>query len=356
MTMIKGINELCLEITGACPMACVHCSSFNMGDNRFDMSKLMSPDKVEKTISDFAALGGEVLEISGGEPLLHPNLGDFIEFAKAQGIEVRLYTSGLVGLYRREISPISRELAKELRGRGLDKVLFNLQGAMAETHERITKTPGSFSIVQQSIRNSKAESLWVGVHFVPMKPNYKELYDVIFLCKDLGVDRFGILRFVPQGRGKFYQHELELSPGEMRELAHSIADARRSLGPGFPALRTGSPMNFLRIADEFYQPVACIAARTTCTVMADGNVVPCSALKQVPGFSAGNINRTSLLQIWGESAVFQQFRELGREELVGECPAQRIIKGEKVGNCCGSTGESPATISNVSILQVSHPA
>ena len=201
MSMKRGINELCLEITGACPMACVHCSSFNIGDNRFDMSKLMLSDKVEKTISDFAALGGEVLEISGGEPLLHPNLTDFIEFAKVKGLEVRLYTSGLVGLYSKGISPISREFARKLRGHGLDKMLFNLQGGKAETHERITKTPGSFSIVQQSIRNSKAEFLWVGIHFVPMKPNYRDLYDVIFLCRDLGVDRIGILRFVPQGFG-----------------------------------------------------------------------------------------------------------------------------------------------------------
>lgn len=66
--MSRKLVEMCFEITGACPMACLHCSSFEVGQNRFDMRALIPLMKIKEVVRDFRALGGEVLQISGGEP------------------------------------------------------------------------------------------------------------------------------------------------------------------------------------------------------------------------------------------------------------------------------------------------
>jgi MoaA/NifB/PqqE/SkfB family radical SAM enzyme len=50
----------------------------------------------KKTINHFMSVGGiQEISISGGEPFLHPNLFEMIEYCKSFGIRVVLFTSGV---------------------------------------------------------------------------------------------------------------------------------------------------------------------------------------------------------------------------------------------------------------------
>jgi radical SAM protein with 4Fe4S-binding SPASM domain len=287
------------------------------------MRALIPLMKIKEVVRDFRALGGEVLQISGGEPLLHPDLFEAIRFAKGLGLEVRLYTSGLLGLRAREIRPLDADFIASLKDSGLDRIILNLQGARAETHETITKTPRSFGICLSSIVACKSISLWVGIHFVPMKLNYEEVEQVVDLAERLSVDEVGILRFVPQGRGEFYRGRLEMSAEEMRILGKRILALKARCKK--LRIRTGSPMNFLREMDQGYQPVQCTAGRSTCNITADGNIVPCPAFKKVAGFAAGNILEQTLAQVWGASPLLRELRQPPERELLGECFAQKVI-------------------------------
>lgn len=321
--MRAQLVEMCFEITGACPMSCLHCSSFEIGQNRFDMRALVPLEKIKEVVQDFRNLGGQVLQISGGEPLLHPEIFEAICFAKRAGLEVRLYTSGLLGLRANDIHPLDSDFAARLKESGLDRVIFNLQGGTADTHENITKTPRSFGFCLSSIVACKSLDLWVGIHFVPMKPNQMELEKVIALAERLCVDEVGILRFVPQGRGEYYRRRLELSPEEMRSLGKRILAIQ--LRCKKLRIRTGSPMNFLQEIDQGYQPVECAAGRSTCNITADGNIVPCPAFKKVGGFTVGNIYDERLAQAWEASPILQELRRPAARELFGECFAQKVI-------------------------------
>ena len=323
--MNRKLVEMCFEITAVCPMACLHCSSFEMGQNRFDMRAMIPLERIKEVVRDFRALGGEVLQVSGGEPLLHPHLFEALRFSKDLGLHLRLYTSGLIGLGRKDIRPIDMDFAARLKETGLDRLIFNLQGATPETHEAVTKTPGSFEVCRSSIVASKSVGLWVGIHFVPMKLNYTELEDTAALAEQLSADELAVLRFVPQGRGEFYRERLELPPEEVRSLGERLLAIKaryKNL-----RIRTGSPMNFLQTLDPNYQPVQCAAGRSTCNITADGSIVPCPAFKKVSGFTGGNVLRQNLAEAWNTSPVFQIIRATPESELYGECLAQKVIAG-----------------------------
>ncbi len=350
------LSEMCFEITGACPMACTHCSSFDIGQNRFDRSAFTPCSKVQEVVKDFHRLGGHVLQISGGEPLLHPQLVDIIRIAKGFDLEVRLYTSGLVGLHPNEIHSMDQDLAMTLRAAGLDRIIFNLQGGRASTHERITKTPHSYRICLESMRACKGVDLWVGIHFVPMKQNFRELEVVIRIAENLGLDEIGVLRFVPQGRGEFYRRDLELSQEEQAELANRILGLQERSRK--PRIRTGSPMNFLATFDRSYRPVPCSAGTSTCNITADGNVVPCPAFKKVPGFSVGNINGQNLSEVWMNSPTLRMLRTRSTGERHGECFAQLVVseKSKVAAGAVDAAGGEPATFAHrVSESVVSPP-
>ena len=172
--------------------------------------------------------GGKILEISGGEPTLHRNLVDIVAFAKGKGLETRLYTCGVS--YKGRLRPLSFSLLNKLRSQGLDKIIFNLQGATSQVHDLITRKPGSFDALCQTIINAKELGFWIGTHFVPMQPNANSFEDVLKLAIKLGIDEVALLRFVPQGRGEVNKIELKLASEKLWEFLKIVAQLTKKYG------------------------------------------------------------------------------------------------------------------------------
>ena len=56
---------------------CLFCSS----ESNFDKCNIVDFETFKKTINYFISLGGiEEISFSGGEPMLHPNIYDMVEF------------------------------------------------------------------------------------------------------------------------------------------------------------------------------------------------------------------------------------------------------------------------------------
>ena len=90
------LKELCLEITDRCYLDCVYCSTFNDSD-RSNCSQHMSLSTVKRIVDQFVNLGGELLELSGGEPLTHPDIIDIVKYAvDKKKLKIVLYTSGVL--------------------------------------------------------------------------------------------------------------------------------------------------------------------------------------------------------------------------------------------------------------------
>jgi len=71
-----------------CNLACTYCNEFD------DFSKPVPIDEMYKRIDKLGALGTSVVTISGGEPLMHPELDDVIRRIRANGMVAGLITNG----------------------------------------------------------------------------------------------------------------------------------------------------------------------------------------------------------------------------------------------------------------------
>jgi len=221
------------------------------------------------------------------------------------------------------VKPGEVHLLKQIANLCLDRIIFNLQGATAKTHEKITRTGGSFDSVINTIKIAKSFGLWVGVHFVPMKPNYKEFIAVANLCRELQVDELAVLRFVSQGRGKISKYLLELSKDEFKELLRDIIQSKKAY-ENLLQIRTGCPMNFCSMIDESIRPVHCKAGLSTLLISFDGKTVPCPAFKQAQPFDLGNVYHDSLINIWENNNILNHLRNLEYASIKG-CDSCRYI-------------------------------
>jgi MoaA/NifB/PqqE/SkfB family radical SAM enzyme len=71
-----------------CNLACTYCNEFD------DFSKPILIDEMYRRIDKLGALGTSVVTISGGEPLLHPELDDVIARIRHNGMIAGLITNG----------------------------------------------------------------------------------------------------------------------------------------------------------------------------------------------------------------------------------------------------------------------
>ncbi len=117
--------ELALEITNKCNLACIMCPRVNM--NR--PAGLMDFD-LFKAIIDQVKDYMELVYFSGGvgEPTLHPRLFDMLKYCRKSGVRVGISTNA---------SLLDVRMTDCLLQNPSDIILFSLDGATKETHERI---------------------------------------------------------------------------------------------------------------------------------------------------------------------------------------------------------------------------
>jgi MoaA/NifB/PqqE/SkfB family radical SAM enzyme len=71
-----------------CNLACTYCNEFD------DFSKPVAMEEMFRRIDKLGSLGTSVVTISGGEPLLHPELDEIIRRIRANGMIAGLITNG----------------------------------------------------------------------------------------------------------------------------------------------------------------------------------------------------------------------------------------------------------------------
>lgn len=302
---IYNLNELKIEVTYKCPLACVHCSSDANETNELCLDKIKCLDIIKEAIE----LGVKKIAISGGEPLYWEGLNEIIKFTKDKGLSTSIYTSGNSCDYKR--------IFNELSINGLDKAIFSIYSANKLEHNRITRKEASFDNTINSIKYAKSVDITPEIHFVALASNYKKLESICEMAQTLGVNRISVLRFVPQGRGALIQNKDSLSYQQNIELRNSIIMLREQ---GFD-IRTGSPFNVLYLNEK----PKCLAAQDRLIISPDLRLYPCDAFKQIKYEEIDYLDKYAILEnatlkdCWNKSSYLNRVREAVAADCSDSC-------------------------------------
>src|SRR5579862_9788975 len=94
-----------------CNLACAYCNEYD------DHSKPVPLETMYQRLDRLAALGTTIITISGGEPLLHPNLDDVIRRIRANGMIAGMITNGYL---------LTAERIKRLNQAGLEHLQISI--------------------------------------------------------------------------------------------------------------------------------------------------------------------------------------------------------------------------------------
>lgn len=231
-----------------------------------------------------------------GETLLNPKIIDMVRLAKRRGILVGFATNG---------SLLTREKAQALVDAGLDWINVSMDGATAETFERI-RLGGKFPVVVDNLRGLTAvigrrRRPEVSVWFVAMQSNLPELPALVRLVHELGVPKLCVQGVHAWGQDPWrikLQHERVADGGSVREVLAEAQRTARSLGVAF---------EFVNIPGAEGRR-SCNWPWRACYITVEGFVTPCCIHGTNPSIiNFGNLLEQDFDAIWN-GAGYQAFR------------------------------------------------
>ena len=171
-----------------CNLTCKHCYSISAD---IDFKGELSTAEVFTVMDDLKSFGVPVLILSGGEPLLRPDIFDISRRAKAMGFYVGLSSNGTL---------IDEHNIDAIAAIGYDYVGISIDG-VRETHDRFRRKEGAFDASMQGIRLCRERDIKVGLRFTMTEDNAAELPDMLQLMAEEGVNKFYLSHLNYAGRG-----------------------------------------------------------------------------------------------------------------------------------------------------------
>ncbi|MBW7901500.1 MAG: heme d1 biosynthesis radical SAM protein NirJ [Rhodocyclaceae bacterium] len=171
-----------------CNLTCKHCYSISADK---DFPGELTTEEIHGVMDDLKAFRVPVLILSGGEPLLRPDIFDIAKRAKALGFYVGLSSNGTL---------IDDSNIDRIAECDFNYVGVSLDG-IKDTHDRFRRMDGAFEASLEGIRRCRDLGLKIGVRFTMTQDNAHDLPGLLKLVEDEGIDRFYFSHLNYAGRG-----------------------------------------------------------------------------------------------------------------------------------------------------------
>ena len=196
--------------TKTCNLECIHC--YADAEIRRFVGELTT-EEAQLMIEDLASINTPALLISGGEPLVRPDILDLAEYATALGVRVTFSTNGTL---------IDEKKAQRLAKIGVTYVGISIDGGEAR-HDHFRGKIGAFQGAIRGIRNCRAAGIRVGVRFTVTQENLGELEEIFRVVERESIGRLCLYHLVYAGRGS-YLAGIDLSVNEKRRMMNRLME------------------------------------------------------------------------------------------------------------------------------------
>lgn len=275
-----------ISILDSCVLKCGYCSQ-NAPNGK---SILMPFEKVKEILDDAYDLGAKYFGVFGGEPMMHPDVYDIIQYAYLKGYKhVQLFTRGTL---------IDEAAARKLHSVGIHSLQLTADSHIPEKYDSIVGVPGTFMRMYRAVYYLLGAGIEIIMKIIATKENIADIPDMVRYFTEIGIVKFDIEAVVPVGRAGF---SLVPSLEELTRLQQQLDELKAQ----YSLLNCG--LSYL----NYGKPKQCSGGIGTMIVFADGDTGPCDKSYFIKDqLSFGNIYQQNLKEIWSGRgpALFRNLR------------------------------------------------
>lgn len=293
------------ELTQACALACSHCRA--EAQPRRDPNEL-DRDEAMRLVEQLAELKPPMLVLTGGDPLMRPDVLDIASYATALGIPVSLSPSATARLAKSDFS--------KFVDAGIRRISLSLDGATRESHDAFRGLAGTYDRTMLAIEKAKAAGLGVQINTTLTRGNIDEFPAFRDLMFQIEPEMWSVFIVVPTGRAGIEdlpdKEELEDIFEEMADLAAMAPFAIKTTeGPHFRRvlIQRGRSRN----GKGMKAPLGIRDGRGIMFIGHDGVVTPSGFLP----IKCGNVRDVHPAAIYREHPLFVSLRD--SDALGGKC-------------------------------------
>ena len=318
------LRMIAWELTRSCNLACVHCRA---SSERGPYPGELTTEECYRVMDKIVSFSKPVIILTGGEPLLRPDLFDLSAYGSAKGLRMVMATNGTL---------LTEDIIQKLKASGVQRISISLDGPDAETHDAFRKVKGSFKGSLRGIEMAKKGGLEFQINTTITQVNLHLVPKILNLAVTLGAVAHHIFLLVPTGRGKDLKDQ-EISALDYEKTLHWFYEQidkvplqlKATCAPHYyRILRQQTKKEGKKITPKTHGLDAmtrgCLGGISFCFISHVGQVQPCGYLE----LDCGNVRKKSFQEIWAQSEIFQHLRNTdGYQGKCGRCEFRKLCGG-----------------------------
>ncbi len=299
------------ELTRNCNLACAHCRASAASGPHADE---LSTEECKRIIDDILSFSEPTVILTGGEPLLRPDVFEIIEYGNEKGLRLVIAINGTL---------LDMEKAQKLKASGIKRVSLSIDGSHRQGHDSFRGVDGSFDAVIKAAHILKDVGLPFQINTTVTTLNVDDLGEIYELTKSLGAAAWHIFLLVPVGRGTGLKGR-ELSAKMYEDVLHWLYDVEKK---NDLEMKVTCAPHYYRIVKEkgdTPKSAGCLAGKSFMFISHRGVAQPCGYLEM----PSGDVRKDGVKKVWEGSEVFRQLRDLSSYQgKCGGCQFLRICGG-----------------------------
>ncbi|MFC1840216.1 SynChlorMet cassette radical SAM/SPASM protein ScmF [Thermodesulfobacteriota bacterium] len=321
-----SLDQIYFYLTEGCNLACRHCWLAPPLQTGGKKHPVLPVSFFKKAVSEAIPLGLSGVKLTGGEPLLHPDIKEIFSIIRNNDLALTMETNGFL---------CSMDIAEEIAESSDRFVSVSIDGADSKTHDIIRGVGGSFEKAKDAVKNLVKTGITTQVIMSLMPRNRHQVESMVTLARDLGAESLKINIVQPIARGKdLFEKEKSLKLKDIIELGKYI-EAKLSRETDF-RIDFDYPLAF--------KPLSYLADKGsgTCTILniigviATGEYALCGIGNHIPELVFGKVEDIPLKDIWLNNPVLNEIRNGIPGRLDGVC-AECLMKQMCLGSCIALT-------------------
>ncbi len=319
------LRTIYFYLTEGCNCRCRHCWISPRYEANADPTWPYVELELFKDIVEQARpLGLRGVKLTGGEPLIHPDIAQILEYLAGTDLRLVIETNGI------ELSPAIARLIKSNKNHF---VSISIDGADAETHEWVRGVEGCFDASLEGAKNLVDVGIRPQFIMSVMRRNADQIEAVVRLAEKHKASSVKFNVVTPTERGKQMQEAGEtLAIEELIKLGEWIEGSLAESS----SLRLvySHPFAFKPMSAVFGKPngTSRCGIFTIIGVLGSGKYALCGIGESVPELVFGDARTNRLEEVWNSNPILCEIREGLPSKLKGIC-GDCLMKGLCLGSC-----------------------